>query len=223
MTGIWALVPLKTVARAKQRLVSELDGLARRELVMAMAKDVLAALSEVRAIQRVVLVCNDPEAVSLTHPQDIDWFRAATASGLNEELSAAADHAEERGATAALVVHADLPLITAPAAEQFLASAPGVKEIRIVPCKDEIGTNVLLAPLPFPMPLRFGRNSCAAFTKAARIEGHELQVIRNASLSLDIDSPRDLRTLKDLYVQGRVPRGATRQLLERCLGSAGQL
>jgi len=45
--ALWVLVPLKNLGRAKERLSGKLAALARRELVEAMARDVIEALQAV--------------------------------------------------------------------------------------------------------------------------------------------------------------------------------
>ena len=53
--GLWALVPVKALGRAKQRLKNCM-GEDRAGLTVAMLKDVLAALSESKEISHIVVV-----------------------------------------------------------------------------------------------------------------------------------------------------------------------
>src|SRR5579875_3612554 len=54
-----AILPLKTLDRAKQRLAGELDPSPRRSLVEAMFSDALIALRRARSIDSVVVVTPD--------------------------------------------------------------------------------------------------------------------------------------------------------------------
>ncbi len=64
--ALWVLVPLKNLGRAKERLSGTLAALARRELVEAMARDVIEALQAVPvAPQRIVLVSDDDDVAAL--------------------------------------------------------------------------------------------------------------------------------------------------------------
>ena len=68
MTGaadIWAVVPVKDTAAAKQRLAPALPADLRQGLALAMLEDVLAALAEARGLAGRVLVTIDPAARDL--------------------------------------------------------------------------------------------------------------------------------------------------------------
>ena len=65
MTGIWAVIPVKEVEGAKQRLASALSPEERRALATIMLEDVLEAVSAVRELAGVLVVTVDPAATSL--------------------------------------------------------------------------------------------------------------------------------------------------------------
>ena len=65
MSGIWAVVPVKEMAGAKQRLASCLSPEERRALATIMLEDVLDALSAVPQLAGILLVTVDPVATSL--------------------------------------------------------------------------------------------------------------------------------------------------------------
>ena len=65
MTGVWAVVPVKELAGAKQRLSSCLSPEERRALATIMLEDVLDALSAVRQLAGMLVVTVDPVAASL--------------------------------------------------------------------------------------------------------------------------------------------------------------
>ena len=190
MSNTWALLPLKDLAKAKGRLAPMLDPVGRRTLLLAMAEDVLAALSAVRGIDRILLVSNEPEAGNLLPHPHLEIFYSAAEEGLNRELEQAAALAARRGADRVLILHADLPYVTARALERFLAACtPG--SLCAAACKLGTGTNALLAPLPLPIPLVFGANSLRKFGDLAEARGYELNVIHDPNLAMDIDSPDD--------------------------------
>ena len=65
MTGIWAVVPVKELEGAKQRLSSVLSPEERRVLATTMLEDVLDAVSAVHELAGVLVVTVDPAATSL--------------------------------------------------------------------------------------------------------------------------------------------------------------
>ena len=106
-----AVLPVKSFARAKQRLGDAVGESERRQLAAAMVADVLAALAAVPEIADVVVVTAEPLAA-----------RAATAAGAivvddpdEAGQSAAAARgivaALERGAERALLVPGDCPAV----------------------------------------------------------------------------------------------------------------
>ena len=65
MTGVWAVVPVKELEGAKQRLSSCLSPEERRALATIMLEDVLDAVSAVRELAGMLVVTVDPVATSL--------------------------------------------------------------------------------------------------------------------------------------------------------------
>ena len=62
---IWAVVPVKEIEGAKQRLSSLLTPAQRRALAEAMAADVLAVLARVPALAGIMVCTVDPIAIRL--------------------------------------------------------------------------------------------------------------------------------------------------------------
>ena len=74
---IWAVVPVKEFARAKERLAPLLSRRLRQELAAAMFEDVLESLSAARGLAGIVVVTIEPAAseISLRYGAKI-WMRA---------------------------------------------------------------------------------------------------------------------------------------------------
>ncbi len=191
MNGLWALVPLKRLAAAKQRLAPVLEPAPRKELMLSMAADVLAALIQVEAVERVLMVSEDPAAEQLALDAGVEWFHVSPGGGLNSDLECAAVFAQEQGARQVLIVHADLPFLRPGLLRHFIANR-SAKTTRLAACKAGTGTNLLLTPLPLAFPLVFGSKSLARFRQ---VIGEMVEVVRNSALSMDIDSPEDLDCL----------------------------
>lgn len=201
MSGLWGLVPLKHLAEAKQRLAPVLGPAPLMELVLSMAEDVLAALAQLEAIERVLIVSEDPEAERLALDADVELFHVSPGGGLNSDLECAAVFAWEQGAGQVLIVHADLPFLRPAQLRCFIANRSN-KAIRLAECKAGTGTNLLLAPLPLAFPLVFGSHS---LTRFQRLLGETPEVVRNSALSKDIDNPEDLDCLLMHEANGSPP------------------
>ena len=211
MNGLWALVPLKRLAEAKQRLAPALEPAPRMELMLSMAADVLAALVQIEAVERVLIVSEDPAAEQLALDAGVEWFQAPPGGGLNSDLECAAVFAQQHGARQVLIVHADLPFLRPEPLRRFIADRSG-KITRLAECKSGTGTNLLLTPLPLTFPLVFGSNS---LTRFQRLLGKMAKVIRNSALSMDIDNPEDLDCLLMHEANGSPPGPMTRAWVDK--------
>ncbi len=219
MSGIWALVPIKELAEAKTRLAPVLNAAGRRELVLAMARDVLTALVETAALARVVVV-SDIEGINrLLAVDKVSAFDPRPARGLNAELASACAWAHGSGASRILIAHADLPAITAGAVRTFLDPDLDTRSLRIAASKEGTGTNLLLASLPLPIALQFGKDSRLKFEAAALRDRIRVDIRRDPLLAADIDEPADLAELA-----GSAPRdGFANTATARWLAQAGPL
>jgi 2-phospho-L-lactate guanylyltransferase len=208
---VWALIPLKDFAGAKTRLAATLGAEARRALSLAMARDVATALTRSAAVARTILVSDIRGLEHLLRVPGVGQFDTGGARGLNEDLANAAAWAGTQGASHVLIVHADLPRLTPAAIDRFVAGAAG-GGVRTAACKQGSGTNLLLAGLPLPLPLVFGKDSLARFRQAAAAAGVAIDVVRDKALAADIDELEDFRDLATACAQGEVGR-ATAALL----------
>lgn len=215
MNSLWALVPLKDLAKAKTRLSGALPPQFRRALALAMASDVAAALAKARSIERVVFVSDIPDLPRLIGVPEVSSL-FTNASGLNEDLSAASLWATNQGASHVLIAHADLPFLTPTAIDQFVAPL-GAEEswtgVRVAACKHGTGTNLLLSALPLALPLVFGRDSLAQFRNSAARAAITFDVRFDPALAADIDDLSDFEALDDLWTGGELRDCATAALL----------
>lgn len=219
MSGIWALVPIKELAEAKTRLAPVLNAAGRRELVLAMARDVLTALVETAALARVVVVSDIEGIDRLLAVDKVSAFDPRPARGLNAELASACAWAHGSGASRILITHADLPAITAGAVRTFLDPDLDTRSLRIAASKEGTGTNLLLASLPLPIALQFGKDSRLKFEAAALRDRIRVDIRRDPLLAADIDEPADLAELA-----GSAPRdGFANTATARWLAQAGPL
>lgn len=199
------LIPVKDLAQAKARLAPVLDEAGRRELVLAMLRDVLAAATGCAAIDAVAVVSRDGDALAVA--REAGAQELPEPGGLNEALESAARRMAEGGATRVLVVAADLPLARA---EQLEAVLSATSDVTIAPAHDG-GTNALVSA-PGTLAYQFGASSATQHLDGARATALSVAEIDDAALALDIDTPEDLESLR-----GVVDRAGahTRAALER--------
>lgn len=205
---IVALVPVRGLAVGKRRLQGALDSRERRALIEAMLVDVLRTLSASPAVHFSLVVSSDPEVAPLAAAEGARLLPDAPEGGLNASLTAAlAWVGAACPGNAALIVPADLPVLTPALLETSVLGAAG--EVVIARSQDG-GTNLLLLrALPGPK-LCFGPESCARHRAAARAAGCTVTIVEHPVLACDLDAAEDLTTVRPLLAPGR-----TKDLLER--------
>jgi len=147
---VWAVVPVKTPHAAKTRLASVLSPRERATLARRLLADTLAC----HALAGTIVVGGD-RALRAAATQSGAWACPEPLGGGRDPLNAAVAHgcrrATERDATAALILPADLPLLTPDVIARFLREAGGAS-VAIAPDAAGAGTNALLLRPPPSSP-----------------------------------------------------------------------
>ncbi len=220
--GLHVVVPLRSLASGKARLGGAIDAEERETLLRGMLRRTLAVLSLWPASQAIHLVSADPgllveTVVDLSTPIRPLLQRQG---GLNEALRMGRDEALAAGATAVLMLPADLPLLSVDAldrlleaADAALAAGSGGPVVVIAPADARKGTNALLLSPPSVIEPRFGLDSFEAHLRAAARADAALQIVDDALLGFDVDTPDDLERLesplmRELSRLGAAPVGA---------------
>ena len=192
--GVYAVVPVKDLHGTKSRLAPVLDPAARAGLTLYMMGRVVTRALKA-GVDAVGVVSPDPIVL------DEALKRGATAlaqksRGLNPALEEGRLWATENGASALLVLPADLPLIEAEDVTEVLAGAAGAPVV-VAPDGARSGTNALLLRPPDALPFLFGPGSFEAHLGAARDRGAEARVCENGHLSFDLDTAGDLAKYRE--------------------------
>ena len=190
---IYALLPVKDLENAKQRLSSLLDARARRLLFAAMLEDVLEALSRSASIAGTLVVTRHDGARTLAERYGACTLGEARNLGQTSAVTLGARALEARGAAGIIAVPADIPLLRPEDIDAVLAAHRPAPSITITPARDELGSNAVVCSPSGVLPFRFGDNSFHPHVARARALGIEPRVVRLPRLALDIDTPDDLR------------------------------
>jgi 2-phospho-L-lactate/phosphoenolpyruvate guanylyltransferase len=186
----WALVPLKERAACKTRLTAMLSSQGRLQLVRALLRHVIGTLQITPGIDHIALVSPERDDVA----GDIALL-ARERQGLNEDLTYALNEATQRGATCAVIVPADLPLVE-PADVSALLESIRYAGVVLAPDRHERGTNALALATPSPLALSFGEDSFEQHLAQTRSLGIEPTVLRRSGFSFDVDDVEDLQRLR---------------------------
>ena len=190
---MWAIVPVKRFDQAKRRLASVLNAPQRCGLMLAMAQDVLTALSQAQQLSGVLLVSRAPEADALAQAFGVRQFAESAAANLPQALEEARDHAvSELDATSVFIVPADAPLVSSDEIDQLIQAH---RHVTLLPDGEAIGTNGLICTPPDAIPFVFDGRSFKAHAAHAQAAGFPPSIVANSSFALDIDTPDDLAQL----------------------------
>lgn len=206
LSRTWALVPIRGLESAKTRLGGNLDAEERRDLVTGLLHRTLRATRDASGIAGTIVVTMDPEAAGIARDHHAIGL-VERAPGLNGAIAAARSVAVARGATAVIVVPADLPAISAVAVDALLgASAIAIADsgspvtevgdgasglVALVTDQHGNGTNALLISPPGLIDPMFGVLSRELHRAAAGAAGASF-VELDGPLALDVDTPDDL-------------------------------
>lgn len=196
--GIWAVVPVKTTAAAKQRLAPALPPGLRQALALAMLEDVLAALTEVAGLAGRLLVTTDPAVLRLAARYDAQGMAEGADDGHSGAVAAAARRLARQGCASMLTLPGDLPLVTAGEIGWVIRAHRPAPSFTIAPSHDERGSNAILLSPPDAVPLRFGEDSFFPHLAAAEARGIRPSIVRRPGIARDIDNPADLAHLARL-------------------------
>jgi 2-phospho-L-lactate guanylyltransferase len=192
VTGVFAIVPVKELSGAKQRLSSRLSPEERRALATVMLEDVLEALSAVHDLAGLIVVTVDPVATSLAARHGARIVAEGAREGHTGAVTTAARLLAREGRAAMMTLPADIPRVSPAEIAATLAAHRAAPSFTIVPAHDDLGSNTIVCSPPDAVPLRFGDDSFYPHLAAARERGIDPLVVRCQGIGMDIDNPADL-------------------------------
>lgn len=189
---MWAVVPVKAFLQSKQRLASFLNAQQRQALSQAMLLDVLHALESSSIVENTILVSNEenlPQDISnayiLNEADDVDGLNSAFEQGIAYVAKQCSDTGNKESAKI-LLIHADLPLLTATALDNQLQSLKAC-DVGIFSDAEGLGTNGLAFSLHKRPQLFFGENSQALHIKHFKKQQLSYRVLSDNSTAFDVD------------------------------------
>ncbi len=188
----WAIIPVKQLHESKQRLAHILSSPERAALIQRFLAHTLTILNRTELIDRVLVVSGDEWvlATALNHGAEVLVETAVT--GLNPAVTQAVQYAEEKGATAVLILPADLPFIQT---EDVVIMVEAARHSGIVICSDDknCGTNALLLSPPNGFIFHYGKNSFQHHLHEAAQHGLVPRIVHAPGLKFDLDTEEDWR------------------------------
>ncbi len=188
----WAILPVKEMVGAKQRLAHLLSPEERVALMQVMLRDVLAALSAAQGLAGIAMVTLDPWAQALAQQYGALIITEGAREGHTGAVTAAASVLQAEGVAAILTLPGDIPAVKTSEIEALIAAAVTSPFFIITPAHDEQGSNAILLSPPDAVKLRFGEDSYFPHLAVARAAGIAPQILRLPGIAMDIDHPADI-------------------------------
>lgn len=216
-----AVIPIKQLEDAKQRLSGLLNSNERKLLFQAMVEDVLTAVEACTYIDNIVVVTNDQAVAELARGFGAEIRPEPEPPGLIEAVTETGKQLAAEGVECMLFLPGDVPLVTPEELEVVLEGfgMSGKPEFMIVPASDLGGSNCVACSPPDCMSFGFGIDSFRKHLALARDRGIDPQVTKLPGIGLDIDTPSDISELMaeiELSTEGQGARSgySTVRLLE---------
>lgn len=184
------IVPVKELNGAKSRLSPILADAERKEFCLKMLEDVLGAVKPVEQAHQTVVTSKDSIVLEVAKDFDAISLQEREAS-LNQAVSEAISWCVRRRARYALILPADIPLVTPTDLSRMLYFGRNARMV-VSPSRDGGGTNALLLAPPNVCPTCYGPCSFQRHVAEALRRDVSLRVMRSPRISLDIDTVEDL-------------------------------
>jgi len=189
---VWAVIPVKQISQAKQRLSPLLSIEERRNFFSAMLEDVLSMMVKIDFFEKIILATNCPHAISIAGRHGITHFETGPDDGLNQAAGETVNHLLENGIRDMFLIPGDIPLITEEEINSVLKAHPSAPSLTIIPSRDKLGSNCILLSPPSRIPLKFGPDSYFRHLEIAQTNGLKINPMVFPGFGLDIDEPKDL-------------------------------
>ena len=184
------IIPLKSFAKAKERLSGVFDPSTRALLAEYTAAAVIDEARVLADVSRVVVVTDDEDCA--------EWARQAGAevlietSGLNASVALAYRHIGD-SVDWVMICHADI------VHPERLAALPNPGEAQVVLVRDRHrdGTNVMILPANREFDFHYGAASAESHRAECDKRGLRPIEVIDTLLGIDIDTPADLQFIPD--------------------------
>lgn len=206
-----AVIPVKRLDAALRRLKGALGPAERERLAEALFLDLIAKLPRSRNITDSLIVTSDPSVSRQARWLGHEVLEQAEDVGHSEAAIAGVEAAKSAGADRVAMLAADCPLLDIEQLDRHLGRTP--QAALIVPDHHGTGTNALVLSPPDAIQPAFGLESCSRHISRARDAGIGFTLERIESLEMDLDTPEDMRDLRDRLLLDSDPAPRTAKVL----------
>ena len=128
---MWAVIPVKNISQAKQRLSPSLKEEERKHLFSAMLEDVLSVVVKIHFFEKIILATNCQNAISIAKSYGVSVLTTGPDRGLNQAAIESVNFLEGKGVEGMFLIPADIPLVTDKEIYSVLDSHPPSPSVSI--------------------------------------------------------------------------------------------
>ncbi len=189
--SIWAIIPVKPLPESKRRLAHILSANERAALIQRFLAQTLTVLNHAEMIDRILVVSSDEWVMETARLHGAEVLVETAVRGLNPAVTQAVKVAANGGATAVLILPADLPFIQTKDVAIMVAASNDTPHTII--CSDDkgSGTNALLISPPHGFSFHYGTNSFQHHLHEAAQHGLVPHIVHAPGLKFDLDTEED--------------------------------
>ncbi len=196
--GVWVIIPVKPLIRAKTRLAQVLSPGERQQLAENMLRHVLSVVQEVPQLMGTLVISRDNKVLAIAREYGARTVQESGTPELNAALMRATQVVLRFKASAVLVLPADLPLIAADDIRMIMELGAVEPSVVIATDQHKDGTNAMLVRPPGLFDYAYGVGSYQRHIDKAHEVGAAVKLYHSDRLSLDIDMPDDLKLYSEL-------------------------
>ncbi len=189
-----AIIPIKSLYKAKSRLISLLDDSLRETLVLNLLKHIINTTREVISDVWVVGTDNLVEQVAKIHGAHWNLDRG---NNINQSVRAHFELAWGLN-MAPLYLPGDLPYLQRRDIQLLLDSSQNMRNTVLTPAQRSGGTNAILMPDQSEFRLQFGAGSFRKHVSEAATLFLPFSINYSLGLTLDLDTSSDLEDFEGL-------------------------
>ncbi|KAA3662446.1 MAG: 2-phospho-L-lactate guanylyltransferase [Chloroflexi bacterium] len=195
----WAIIPVKTLHLSKSRLAPYLSPRERAVLMRGLLNRLLQVLRKVPQVDGIVVVSRDQAVNQIVAQHDVHFVAENEGVGLNEAVNLGRSYAVAQGATAILIMPADLPYVTLADVGALWGETAVISQQCAIICSDrhQEGTNALLLPATVPFQFQYGLQSFQKHCREAERLHLTVQEVVIPGLQFDLDTLQDWELFKE--------------------------
>lgn len=193
-SDVITVIPMKSLSKAKSRLIPYLERNRRERLVLNMLRQVIGAA--IGLTEQVRVIGFDPTIQDVATNEGAAWY-PEEGTDVNESLRLAFQQIWKVGKTP-LFLPGDLPFIQREDVEELIATAPRGKNGVLSPARAHGGTNAILIPQPSAFRPQLGPGSFHRHLEQATSLGLKVAIHFSPGLALDLDTWEDLQEYQSM-------------------------